>query len=197
MSYRIFFVFSCFLFFISTALTLLEVKYLKPQFLDFVQLHEKVYSSDKEHNYRFNVFMNNLKKAELLQKESQGTAKYGVTQFSDLTDKEFKKHHLGLSVKTLNQKNFKTAKIPKIRLPKHFDWRKKHVVTEVKSQDVCASCWAFATTGNIESLYAIKHKKLISLSEQGKIIFVHVFLQYITNLFYLNVLGVNSIVLTL
>jgi cathepsin F len=50
-------------------------------------------------------------------------------------------------------------------LPKNFDWRIKNVVSQPKAQYSCGSCWAFATTGVLESQYFLKHGKHINLSE--------------------------------
>lgn len=50
--------------------------------------------------------------------------------------------------------------------PKHFDWREKGVVTPVKAQGNCGSCWAFATAATVETSYAINHGVLRNLSEQ-------------------------------
>jgi len=50
--------------------------------------------------------------------------------------------------------------------PTSVDWTTKGVVTPVKNQGSCGSCWAFSATGATESAYAISTGKLESLSEQ-------------------------------
>lgn len=53
---------------------------------------------------------------------------------------------------------------PVSELPKEVDWRKKGVVSPVKDQGSCGSCWAFASTAVIESQVAIDTGKLFNLS---------------------------------
>ncbi len=47
-----------------------------------------------------------------------------------------------------------------------FDWRMYNVVNPVRNQGQCGSCWAFATTANAESVWAIHTGSLYDLSEQ-------------------------------
>lgn len=51
-------------------------------------------------------------------------------------------------------------------LPTSVDWRTKGVVTSVKDQGQCGSCYSFSSTGALEGIYAITNKNLVSFSEQ-------------------------------
>jgi len=57
-------------------------------------------------------------------------------------------------------------------IPDAWDWRtqggkdNKGIVTNVKDQGMCGSCWAFSTIGAIESAYAFSGNDLTTFSEQ-------------------------------
>ena len=54
----------------------------------------------------------------------------------------------------------------RILQPNSLDWRNKSVVTPVKNQGNCGSCWSFSATGALESVWAIYSGTLESFSEQ-------------------------------
>ncbi|XP_044747094.1 uncharacterized protein LOC123308498 [Coccinella septempunctata] len=136
-------------------------------FEEFEKTYNKQYSSPRERLHRFSIFSENMLKIELLNKHEQGTGIYGPTKFADLSHDEFSKM-LGYrpDLRSENEIDFSEANIPNIELPDSFDWREKNVVTKVKDQGSCGSCWAFSVTGNVEGQYAIKNDKLLEFSEQ-------------------------------
>lgn len=137
-------------------------------FEKFKLKHNRTYASTLEHEMRYRIFKNNLFKIEQLNKYEQGTAKYGITHFADMTSAEYRLR-TGLVVPTGERNHIRNpeAQIDEtIQLPESFDWRQLGAVTPVKNQGGCGSCWAFSVTGNIEGLHQIKTKKLEEYSEQ-------------------------------
>ena len=52
------------------------------------------------------------------------------------------------------------------KVPKEIDWRKQGVVTPIKNQLTCGSCWAFSAIETVESEWALKNQQLYNLSAQ-------------------------------
>ncbi|KAL0973891.1 hypothetical protein UPYG_G00212480 [Umbra pygmaea] len=137
------------------------------QFKEFMIRYNRTYSSQEEADRRLRVFHNNLKTAEKLQSLDQGTAEYGVTKFSDLTEDEFRSLYLNPLLTQQNlQRAMKPSAMPRGHAPPSWDWREHGAVSPVKNQGMCGSCWAFSVTGNIEGQWFVKTGKLLSLSEQ-------------------------------
>ncbi|CAG2178663.1 unnamed protein product, partial [Oppiella nova] len=98
------------------------------------------------------------------------TYRLGVNQFSDITDEEYRQM-LTLDVSALEgqQTYDKKPYSIKAQLPESVDWRTKNVVSAVKNQGSCGSCFAFASVDTIESAHAIKTGTLVTLSPQNVI----------------------------
>jgi len=124
---------------------------LRSEFSDFQTKYGKVYASREEQEKRFNIFKENY--GELLKESRSSRRPYtvGVTQFSDLTHQEFKNTFLGLKhTNFMGQGNMTERRVSR-DLPDAVNWVEKGAVSSVKNQGQCGSCWAFATTEQVES----------------------------------------------
>jgi len=114
------------------------------------------------------VFANKV--AEIIKHNSDpNTAfKKGINAFSDMTESEFFDYY-----NLVNAEQKCSATTPRSELskrleniPDNFDWRDKGIVSPVKNQGSCGSCWTFSTVGCLESHYLKKYGQFRNLSEQ-------------------------------
>jgi len=150
-------------------------------FETFITKFSRKYSSLEEKQKRFEIFRQSLVKIEKLNKNSRD-ARFGVTKFSDMTKEEFQSKRLMKKMKADDLAISCLAKgvtakldyspVELQDLPTEWDWRttggkdNKGVVTKIKDQGDCGSCWAFSTIAAIESKWALNGNPLTEFSEQ-------------------------------
>uniref|UniRef100_A0A914P9Y4 Uncharacterized protein n=1 Tax=Panagrolaimus davidi TaxID=227884 RepID=A0A914P9Y4_9BILA len=124
-------------------------------FLDYEQKFNLKFKDNSEREYRFGVFSRNLKEiSQLNVKYPEAT--FGITSFTHLTKEEFSKRVmterpiLPRNPEEFLPQNFST------KAPTYFDWRSQNVVTSIKDQEDCGSCYAFGSAAVVESYTAIK-----------------------------------------
>lgn len=135
-------------------------------FYEFQEKFSKRYFSFDELEVRFNIFSSNLRSIVKHNQDHTQNFTMGINQFSDLTREEFKNlyigHHLSVENFGCQTYSFNTSN----NILDSIDWTTKGVVNLVRDQGQCGSCWAFATTANAESVWAISNGLLLDLSEE-------------------------------
>ena len=126
------------------------------QFYKFQDRFKKFYDTEEEEEGRFHVFRENLRDIILHNLDNNKTFTKGINQFTDMTPQEFKDFvQRGFKREVLGSYGCKAFSSGGTGLPASIDWRSKGVVSAVRDQGQCGSCWAFATTANAESVWAI------------------------------------------
>jgi len=137
------------------------------QFTNFISTYEKKYDGVEEFFERFAIFQSNL---QFIADHNAGnhSTTMGLNNFADLTFSEFHSKYTGYTPRSSPQSYLRSQNTEKIAVAADdvVDWRAKNIVTPVKNQQQCGSCWAFSATGSLEGAVALKFGKLVSVSEQ-------------------------------
>jgi len=143
---------------------------LDAEWVAYKGFHGKSYNPSEDGLRRI-IWEENIKRVALHNLEaSLGQHAYtlAINAYADLSGEEFAKLIKGNCIMS-GRNNTEAAtfmKSPFVQLPTSVDWRDKHIVTPVKNQRQCGSCWAFSATGSLEGQNAKKTGTLASLSEQ-------------------------------
>jgi len=132
----------------------------------YILEYGKRYPTLEELQFRKSIFLSKLEEVTLHNKDPSQTYKLGINHLSDRTPEEFKKMRGYKRGRPSGSVAVSSYHMSGKNLPDAVDWRIKGVVTPVKDQGSCGSCWTFGTTETIESFSAIKTGRLQELSEQ-------------------------------
>uniref|UniRef100_A0A1I7U7U3 Pept_C1 domain-containing protein n=1 Tax=Caenorhabditis tropicalis TaxID=1561998 RepID=A0A1I7U7U3_9PELO len=147
---------------------------LYKDFEDFIVKYKRTYKDEIEKKFRFQQFVQTHNSVQEMNKKSAElghSTKFGHNQFSDRSKEEITSLYTKVApeknpnLPVLTKNNFR-VKRQLDNLPKNFDLRDKKiggrvVISDIKNQGTCASCWVFAATGLAEVALSVYHKKTI------------------------------------
>lgn len=148
----------------STVLRALGLSRQAIRFARFARRYGKRYESAEEMRRRFEIFVENL---ELIRSTNRKGLSYtlGINRFADWSWEEFRASRLG-AAQNCSATLKGNHKLTDAVLPETKDWREEGIISPVKDQGHCGSCWTFSTTGALEAAYTQATGESISLSEQ-------------------------------
>jgi len=143
-------------------------------FEDYVHEYFKSYSTPEEYKFRKGIFEEKLAAIKKHNQDSSKSWKKGINHMSDYTHEEYQKllgYNKALGFAHWHKRNTVirphfVIKQDLSALPLTVDWRNQGVISAVKDQGQCGSCWSFGSTETLESWWALATGRLQDLSEQ-------------------------------
>uniref|UniRef100_A0A1A8GR76 Cathepsin K n=1 Tax=Nothobranchius korthausae TaxID=1143690 RepID=A0A1A8GR76_9TELE len=149
----------------------LDEALLDTQWEHWKMTHSKEYNGLDEEGIRRAIWEKNMRMVEAHNQEAAlGMHSYelGMNHLGDMTSEEVMEKMTGLLVPMNREQSFTMTLNDSVsKLPKSIDYRRKGMVSSVKNQGSCGSCWAFSSAGALEGQLAKKTGQLIDLSPQN------------------------------
>jgi cathepsin H len=133
-------------------------------FAEFASKYKKAYETVSELKHRFAIYVDSLKLVERHNKEGHSYT-LAINEFADVTFEEFRDSRLLKGEQNCSATEGNHV-LTSVEVPETKDWRTEGIVSPVKNQASCGSCWTFSTTGALESAHAQATGKMVLLSEQ-------------------------------
>ena len=132
------------------------------EFINYVALHNKVYTTTDEYASRFDEWkkVDDAIKAHNAEGHSWTLAHNHLSDWTEAERASINGYHGELRTRELN-----TVTLPESNAD-GVNWVEKGAVTDVKNQGSCGSCWSFSTTGGLEGAHFIATGELVSYSEE-------------------------------
>ena len=153
----------------TTAQHLVDYPHFQP-FWNWIQKHQIIPSSIEHVKHMFDNWVDN----DLFINETNklnSSYKLAHNIYSGMNSDEFRNVMNFKSNSEFFKAELNLKKAPSVNKTgpeplSSIDWRTKGVVTPVKNQGQCGSCYSFSNTGALEGIFAINYDNLESFSEQ-------------------------------
>ncbi|XP_075995410.1 cathepsin S, ortholog 1 [Genypterus blacodes] len=131
--------------------------------------YHKVYNNQTELVYRRAVWEKNMKR---VLRHNQGASggqhsfTLGINELSDMSAEEVNEKMNGLKMdEPIHFQNWTLKQMS--RLPESVNWMERGLVSPVRNQGPCGSCWAFSAVGALEGQMKKRTGVLVPLSPQN------------------------------
>ncbi|XP_072932408.1 cathepsin L-like peptidase [Epargyreus clarus] len=165
---------------VATVSTTSLIELVREEWIAFKMEHQKAYSDETENQFRMKIYLENKQMIAMHnQRYERGLTTFRLKQnkYTDMLHQEFVAIMNGFNrttksgkvslARTASERGARFVPPANVLLPTHVDWREHGIVTDVKEQGKCGSCWAFSATGSLEGQHFRKTGRLVSLSEQN------------------------------